>query len=215
MAKSKFYAVARGRNTGIFTSWADCQKSVISYPGAIFKSFLNKEDAERFLKENTCSFSGESSPVKEDSPAKNTSPSLDDVGAYAYVDGSYNSKSKTYGFGGFLMANQGKYILQGCGNDKDMASMRNVSGEILGAVAAVKKSMELGLDRLTLYYDYLGIEMWARGLWKRNKEGTQSYHEFMQKAMTDISIEFKKVVGHSGVEGNEEADRLAKEAVGL
>lgn len=215
MAKSKFYAVARGRNTGIFNTWADCQKSVISYPGAVFKSFLNKEEAENFLKENACSFSKESSPIKEDSPTPNTSPTLAETEAYAYVDGSYNSKSKTYGFGGFLMANQEKYILQGCGNDEDMASMRNVSGEILGAVAAVKKAMELGLDRLILYYDYLGIEMWARGLWKRNKEGTQSYHAFMQKAMADISIEFKKVVGHSGVEGNEEADRLAKEAVGL
>jgi ribonuclease HI len=37
----------------------------------------------------------------------------------------------------------------------------------------------------------------------------------MQEAGQKIVITFQKVKGHSGVEGNEEADRLAKEAVGL
>ena len=41
----------------------------------------------------------------------------------------------------------------GNGNDADMASMRNVAGEVLGSMAAVKKAIELGIRSLDIYYD--------------------------------------------------------------
>ena len=108
-----------------------------------------------------------------------------------------------------------RYVLQGHGDDPEMASMRNVAGEILGAMAAVKLAVEKGLPDLAIYYDYLGIEMWATGRWKRNKEGTIAYHAYVQSIKEQITLHFVKVKGHSGVEGNEEADRLAKQAVGI
>ena len=96
-----------------------------------------------------------------------------------------------------------------------MASMRNVAGEVLGSMAAMKKAIELGLSELTIFYDYMGIEQWALGQWKRNKAGTIAYYEYVQNIKDQIILSFVKVKGHSGVEGNEEADRLAKEAVGI
>ncbi len=46
MAKKKYYVVWNGRQTGIFTTWAECEKQVKGYTGARFKSFLSKEEAE-------------------------------------------------------------------------------------------------------------------------------------------------------------------------
>ena len=70
--------------------------------------------------------------------------------------------TKVYGYGGFSFIMERKKVLQGSGNDAEMASMRNVSGEILGAMAAVERAIELKLPEVTIYYDYMGIEMWQR-----------------------------------------------------
>ena len=48
----KFYAVRVGRKTGIFDSWTFVEKQVKGYPGAQFKSFTSKEEAEIICHQN-------------------------------------------------------------------------------------------------------------------------------------------------------------------
>jgi ribonuclease HI len=45
-----FYAVANGRTIGVFTTWKECQSSVIGFPNARFKKFETKEEAEQFIR---------------------------------------------------------------------------------------------------------------------------------------------------------------------
>ena len=47
---TKYYAVRAGRSTGVFLTWAECQKQVTGFPGAVFKSFTTIEEAENFVK---------------------------------------------------------------------------------------------------------------------------------------------------------------------
>ena len=44
--KKKYYVVKRGPHTGVYYSWSDCQKEVSGYPGAVFKGFVTKAEAE-------------------------------------------------------------------------------------------------------------------------------------------------------------------------
>ena len=191
----KFYAVKKGKVPGIYTSWDACKRMVHGVPGAVYKGFATRAEAEVFMEEK---------PQADKEPEH-----------YAFVDGSFNAATAVYGYGGFLVSNGQRYEISGCGDDPQMASMRNVAGEVLGSMAAVRQAIAMGIPELTIYYDYMGIEMWATGAWKRNKAGTIAYYEYMQSVRDQIVLHFVKVKGHSGVEGNEEADRLARLAAGV
>lgn len=44
----KYYAVKKGKQKGVYNSWADCQKQIAGVSGAIFKSFTNYDEARKF-----------------------------------------------------------------------------------------------------------------------------------------------------------------------
>lgn len=45
----RFYAVAAGRKTGVFNTWAECQAQVRGFSGAKFKSFPTLAEAQAFV----------------------------------------------------------------------------------------------------------------------------------------------------------------------
>ena len=47
-----YYAVASGRNVGVYRSWEECKTQVIGFSGAFYKKFSTQEEADAFVKEN-------------------------------------------------------------------------------------------------------------------------------------------------------------------
>ena len=201
--KKNYYAVKEGREPGIYPTWKDCEKQVKGYTGAIYKKFTTEKEAEDFIKGES---DGGKKTIMEESDLK-------DNEALAYVDGSFDLTNFTYSYGVVFITKEGKETFSGREDNRDLAEMRNVSGELKGAMVAMDIAVERKISTLYLHFDYTGIEQWAIGNWKTNKEGTKGYKKYYDSIKDKIKIIFIKVKAHSGIEYNEEADQLAKDAI--
>lgn len=208
MAKKKVYAVRKGKKTGLFQTWDACRASVDGYPGAEYKSFLSVEEAQAYLNRPADLLPGARSSAGTDG-GKNEEDQV-----VAYVDGSFNKDIGRYAFGCVLIRPDGGIVREsGSGNDPESLQLRNVTGEMLGAMYAVRWCAVNGYPAVRICYDYMGIEMWAVGAWRTNNSLTQKYAAFMKESGSRIRITFQKIAAHTGVEYNEEADKLAKAAL--
>ena len=205
MAK-KYYAVKNGKSgDNIYQSWAECEAQVKGAPGVLFKGFATRAEAEAFLQR-----AGEST-TEGDAPQP---PRREGV-AVAYVDGSYHDATKEFACGAVLFWQGERLLFSQKYKDSQMAEMRNVAGEILGAVAVIRHCLEHRIPALEIHHDYEGVGKWALGLWKANKPGTQAYAALCREAARDLKLTFVKVKGHSGNACNDLADRLSRKALGL
>ena len=190
-----YYAVRKGRETGIFENWEECQKQVINFSGAVYKKFTKLSDAESFLNDNT---------------EKETAD--DDLsGLHAYIDGSFSDEHQKTGYGAVILYNgEIKHTISG--KSEKYIDMRNVAGELFAAGMALKWAVDNGYKEITLHYDYSGVSAWANGEWKTKQEGTINYKNYIDSLKDKIEIKFIKVKSHSGDLYNDMADELAKEA---
>ena len=193
----KYYAVRKGIQTGIYYTWEECKKNVSGYSGAEYKSFSTLEQAKEYLgcEKKTQTKEGDYVPI--------------------YVEGSFNSATGEFSYGMVVLLGDKEETFCKKFDDKELAAMHNVAGEIKGAEAAMQYAIDNGIPQIAIYHDYEGIARWCTGAWKANKEGTRAYKAFYEEASKKIAIQFKKVTGHSGDKYNDMADKLAKEALGI
>ncbi|MDR2821564.1 MAG: ribonuclease H family protein [Mycoplasmataceae bacterium] len=189
---SKYYAVKVGRKPGVYTNWDDAKANVDKFPNATFKSFPTLKEAKEYI--GITNVKTKKSSIK------------------AYVDGSFmNGK---YGSGVLIVdANNKKITTYSFGGEKkDFLPARNVAGECLASLKAMQWALKNKVSNIEIIYDYIGIEKWIND-WKTNEPISKFYKkEYESKYKGKINVKFVKVKSHTGNEGNEIADQLAKAA---
>ncbi|MCX4269229.1 MAG: ribonuclease H family protein [Lachnospiraceae bacterium] len=203
----KFYAVRKGKEPGVYQDWKTCREQISGFSGAVYKSFLTREEAEQFLE-------GEIE-VEESYLLEKTTIFTNEETVVAYVDGSFEKIIGKYAYACVILFKGEITELSGTGEEEEYLSMNNVAGEILGSICAIQWAIEHQAKKIHIYYDYEGIARWADGDWKANKKKTKEYQEFVKESQKKIAICFTKVAAHTGVELNERADKLAKQALGV
>ena len=201
--KNRFYAVVVGRGAPcIVDSHTDYLARTRNYPSAQGKGFSSREKAAEYLKaECGCN--------------ESLADSL--AGDVVYVDGSFNSSTKSYG-SAFVHLRDGKLSWAYCSepiHDNQFSKYENVTGEILATISAISHCVHKGVSEVTVVYDFEGIYNWLLADYKTNNPLVLLYREFIASVSGLIILKFKKVKSHSGDYWNDVVNNLARKASGV
>ena len=208
----KVYAIKEGFDSKnnkkieniIVNTWSECLSFVKGVKGAKYKSFEDINEAKKFLND------GEKLLRKED----NEYP-LDCL--HVYVDGSYNTATEKYSYGMVAMKNNiVLHIESESGKNESERNIRQIAGELEGAVKGVEYALSIGEKRVVIFHDYAGICYHATGFWERREESSKNYYMKMNELMSlGIEVIFVKVDSHTGDLFNELVDEKCKEKLGI
>jgi ribonuclease HI len=220
----KFYVVWAGRKTGVFTEWATTQLQVDKFPGARFKSFASRAEAERaFQAGRPASVGRRSAPAKSSAPAANK-VHVSAVGLQIYCDGACEpnpgnagSGIAVYRDGALVQLWYGLYNSNGTNN---IAELNALLHALLMAETAIVagQTAQILCDST---YAINCVSKWAAG-WERKgwrKAGGEIKNLGIIQAAHAVycriedQLQLTHVSAHVGTEGNELADRMAMFAV--
>lgn len=211
MAK-KVYAIKEGFDfknnkkveNKIVNTWAECLSYVKGVKGAKYKSFESIDEANKFLNDKSGTLKKEDNNYPKDC-------------LHIYVDGSYSVATEEYSYG--MVAVKDDVVLNiesGVGKGTSVKNIRQIAGELEGAVKGVEYALNKGENKVVIFHDYIGICYHATGFWERKEESSKQYYEKMQSLMKQgIEVIFVKVDSHTGDLFNELVDEKCKEQLGI
>lgn len=195
----KYYAIRKidSKNVNLLLSdWDECKNKVQGH-NCEYKSFKSKEEAQKYLNEN-------SEEITEEQ-------ALESDKTIYYVDGSYVENK--IGWSYVAVFNK-KIMSYRNGNIKETKdTSRNISGELYAVISAIKNAIVIDDKEIYIIHDYQGISSFVTGAWTPKTVEAKDYTTTMKGLIKeyDLNIHFVKVKGHSDNEFNDLADKLAKE----
>lgn len=195
----KFYAVAKGKAPGVYTTWPEAQKQVVGFKGAVYKSFATRQEAFDFV-----------SRVQDEN--------LEGVAAYApvqvehkgegtvvYTDGSF--REGRCGYGVVVLKGEEKHLV--CGRVPVQLGCTNNVAELYAIHVALSL---LPREDITIFTDSQYCMLCLTKYdpkWGPEKPNSALIH-LNASLMKGRNVVFKHVRAHVGHELNELVDQLAE-----
>ncbi len=223
MAKKKCYAVAVGRNSGVYNKWCGkdgAEDQVRGFPNAVFKGFANRKEAENFLKKHDAhqarlQFKYSETNTKPKNNTRKKPIKFDPV--IIHADGACIRNPGPGGYGVVLRSGNKRKELSG-----GFRFTTNNRMELSACIVGLSKLKSP--SKATLHSDskYVvnGIKKgwakrWRSNNWMRTKEDPAINPDLWGRLL-DLcdrhDVKFVWVKGHAGNPDNERCDRLATQA---
>jgi ribonuclease HI len=219
----KFYVVWAGRKTGVFTDWATTQLHVDKFPGARFKSFPSRAEADQAFQAGRPASVSRSATARGNTSAPNQVNAAA-VGLQIYCDGACEpnpgnagSGIAVYRDGTLVQLWYGLYNPNGTNNTAELNALHHALQMAETAIASGQTAQIL-CDSM---YAINCVSKWAAGWekkgWRkpggeiRNLSIIQAAHAVYVRIAPQLQL--SHVSAHVGTEGNELADRMAMFAV--
>jgi ribonuclease HI len=226
MAVKKYYAVAIGRQPGIYTQWygkTGAHAQIDGFQGARYKGFATIEEARAFVREHSSANNAiprKKGPVKR---AKDTSRATQAADCsdrkIIYTDGSSLGNPGPGGYGVVIPENGGAREFSG-----GFRKTTNNRMELLACIVGVEQLTSP--SSVALYSDSRYVvdgmtkgwaKKWQANGWRKSDGQPALNIDLWERLLTLCErhdVRFIWVKGHAGNAGNERCDQLATQAAG-
>ena len=211
MAK-KFYAVKRGRKTGLFTVWAECAAQVKGFQGAVYKGFMTEDEARAWLG------GADARTEQPRAAAEMAAPSAPDADYIIHTDGScLRNPGGAGGWAAVIETTATGAVEEKSGGDPETTNNRMELTAALMALSAVPEGARVALYTDSQYLKNAFTKFWLpawkkRGWKKADGEPVLNQDLWVQldAAFAARQVQFHWVKGHAGNPRNERCDVLAR-----
>lgn len=211
MAK-KFYAVKRGRKTGLYTVWAECAAQVKGFQGAVYKGFMTEDEARAWL-------GGADARTEQlRAAAEMAAPSAPDADYIIHTDGScLRNPGGAGGWAAVIETAATGAVEEKSGGAPETTNNRMELTAALMALSAVPEGARVALYTDSQYLKNAFTKFWLpawkkRGWKKADGEPVLNQDLWVQldAAFAARQVQFHWVKGHAGNPRNERCDALAR-----
>jgi ribonuclease HI len=215
MAKNKknYYAVAKGKNSGLYKSWGGAggaEDQVKGFNGAKFKGFYDLGDALEYLTEHDIHVPEHESYVPKDDP-------IDPDRIQMYTDGSSIQNPGPGGYG-VVLAFQGHRKELSAGFIETTNNRMELMACIVGLEALKKTSKVIIFSDSKYVVDGISkgwAQRWRLNGWQTDSKKNVENADLWRRLLAEVErhdVLFKWVKGHAGKKENERCDELAQNA---
>jgi len=223
---AKHYVVWVGREPGIYSSWPDCNRQIVGFKGAKFKSYTDYEKAleafnnpETHQPGNTAAFESFRNATMEELLAGFPYAVFCDGGCYPNP-GPSGTGMVIYADGVFQQGFYGCHEPQGTNNTAELYGLLQAL-DFVDFLVCDQGFTEKVVIHCDSQYTLNSVAnwgfTWAKNGWRKGNDAPiqnvtmiRCAHEAYKQLMDHVVL--RHVKGHAGIEGNEFADQLATRA---